>query len=179
MNRLRLLAIAVPALLLAFFTTSCGQTYHLQSIVLSPPSTTIEGISNYATFKVVAQNSNGQTEDVTTRAVFSLSADSNVLTPAQLNYILANVTLRQGLANQVQVVGPVCTWSWQESVTTDGSGNKTYTHVYGTQPLNITATFNGMTSSGTISINSATGCYDPSNPEPDGQGSGSGVPAGS
>lgn len=175
MKRLHLLAIAVPALLIAVLMTSCGQTYHLQSIVLSPPSSSIEGISNYASFRVMAQNSNGKSEDVTTQAVFTLSAPSNLSASGQA-YMLSNVKLSQGIANQLQATGPVCTWTWIEHKTVDSSGKATYTYDYGTTPMMMTATYRGMTSTGTVSINSQIGCYNPQNPAPDGSGSGTGLP---
>lgn len=130
MKRSRLLAIAVPALFLVFMMTSCGQTYHTDSITISPTSVNLSGLGATQQFTVMAHNSNGKTEDVTNRVTFDVTPGVQ----KDGSYApLASLSINgSGLAQATSNGGPVCTWN---AMGTASMG-----------PYSIVAKFNGLNS---------------------------------
>jgi hypothetical protein len=138
------------ALCFGFMTlilASCGQTYELQSITISPSQPKIDGISTPLAVTVTANYSNGKSEDATTKAAYQISSSDPTNVP------LAGLSVnKSGILSTTTV--PVCTWSW--TLNSDGS---TYTYAL-VSPYTLTATYSGFTATAVVGVASAVPCYD-------------------
>jgi hypothetical protein len=127
------------------FAASCGQTYELQSITVSPNSPNVEGIGGTQALTITAHYSNTKTEDVTARTTFNGSG----LPP----------TVTLNLSGILEAVGGVCTWSAEP---TDPPTDSQF--AYSTDPFIASASYteNGVTKTTPIfvSADSLAGCYD-------------------
>jgi hypothetical protein len=140
---------------LTLFAASCGQTYELQSITVTPGTQgangaayiNLEGIGAFQQLTVTAHYSNTKTQDVTTKSQFELnaSADPNApLTALSLN--------RSGL---LEVVNAACTWYAEP---TDSPTDSQFG--YSTDPYPVTVTYSGFTTTTFVSVANEGDCYD-------------------
>ncbi len=137
--------------LMTVFMASCGQTYQLQSISVTPAQPNIEGINSPSPglqLVVTAHYSNTKTEDVTVNSTFQLGASSDPDAP--LSALTVN---KSGVVQTTSV--PACTWGYK--LNPDGS---TYSY-WITSPYVVTVTYSGFTTTSAVSVASrAPGCYD-------------------
>lgn len=137
------LCLGLTTLLLA----SCGQTYKLESISISPAAgySLTNGVPQGA-LTVTANYSNSKSKDVTVNSQYEILPSSldNSTAPLSVNGVLAVTVNKSGVVT-ANTAAVVCTWS-------------------GTQPNPYQAqasyTENGVTASAIVSINVATaaGC---------------------
>jgi hypothetical protein len=147
---------------MCFFAASCGQTYELQAITVSPTSPNLEGIGSTQQLTVTAHYSNTKSLDVTSRATYQLgaSADGSILTGSGLAPLDAVTVSKTGFLQAVispsQGTGS-CTWH----ATPTGTGT-TFDYTTNPYPLTITYTENGVTATtyAYVSVASSGGCYD-------------------
>jgi hypothetical protein len=145
------------------FMGSCGQTYKLLSISVTPgalgatgsSAINIEGIGTFQSLTVTALYSNTKTEDVTGKSQYQIGASLDPNAP-----LSATTVNGSGV---VKAVGGVCTWVAEP---TDSPTNSAFS--YGTSPYTVTITYSGFTTVAFVSVNSLPGCYDPANPAPKG-----------
>jgi hypothetical protein len=130
---------------LALFLASCGQTYELQSITLSPVSPNLEGIGASQQLTVIAHYSNTKTQEVSVKSTYVISSAPGGLAPMS--------ALAVNTSGIVQAVGAACTW-------TDAVGGDGKTYVYATSAYEVTAMYSGLTTKVFVSVASAAGCYD-------------------
>jgi len=130
---------------LALFLASCGQTYELQSITLSPVSPNLEGIGASQQLTVTAHYSNTKTQDVSVKSTYAISSSPGGPAPAS--------ALAVNPSGIVQAVNAACTWT-----ATLGGDGKTY--AYSTTAYEVTAMYSGLTTKAFVSVASASGCYD-------------------
>lgn len=124
--------------------TSCGQTYELQSITISPSQPNVEGISNNLPLTVTAHYSNTKTQDVTAAAKYVLVASG-----APQAGLIVNTS---GILETTNV--PACTW-----VSTLNSDKKSYSYAI-VNPYVLTATYSGLSVPASVSVASAADCWD-------------------
>ncbi|MGA3126301.1 MAG: hypothetical protein ABSD13_06270 [Candidatus Korobacteraceae bacterium] len=150
--------------LLMVLLASCGQTYKLMSISVTPgalgatgsSAIDLDGIGSFQQLTVTALFSNSKTEDVTVNSTYQLGSSTDTLAP------LSAVTVNT--SGIVKAVGAACTWT-----ATEASGTTIWQYQTQPYPVDITYTENGVTATTTayVSVNSTGGsCYDPSNPHP-------------
>lgn len=149
------------------FMASCGQTYKLLSISVTPgalgatgsSAINLEGIGTFQALTVTATYSNTKTQVVTLKSAYQVGASADVNAP--LSALIVNQT------GVVKAVDGACTWVAEP---TNPPTNTTFG--YGTAPYTTTITYteNGVTATTTafVSVNSLAGCYDPANPAPAG-----------
>jgi hypothetical protein len=141
------------------FVASCGQSYKLQSITVSPTSPNIEGIGALQQLTVTSHYSNTKSQGVTVHSSFELGASSDSasgLAP------LDAVTLSKSGVLQA-VVSPTlgtgaCTWH----ATPTNASDTTFSYTTNPYPVTITYTENGVsaTAYAFVSVASEGGCYD-------------------
>lgn len=133
------------------FMASCGQTYQLQSISVTPAQPNIEGINSPSPglqLVVTAHYSNTKSEDVTAHSTYQLGASSDPKAP--LNALTVN---KSGVVQTTSV--PACTWG--DQLNPDKS---TYSY-WITSPYVVTVTYSGFTTTAAVSVASlAPNCYD-------------------
>jgi hypothetical protein len=132
---------------MTMFLASCGQTYELQSITVSPTQPNIEGMSTPQALTVTAHYSNTKTEDVTVKAQYSLGSADSTNAPA------AGLTLNKSGILETTTT-PACSW-----VATLNSDGTTYSYAI-VWPYTATATYSGFTATAGVSVASAAKCYD-------------------
>jgi hypothetical protein len=151
--------------LMTVFMASCGQTYKLQSLTVTPGAVnaagnqqvTLLGIGAYQQLTVTATFSNTKTQDVTNAASYQLNAS---LMPASLNPAvavpLASVSLSP--SGKLTVLGKACT------VDTEPAPGSTGTYTYFSYPYKaqISYTNNGVTATTEMDVNviNARYCWD-------------------
>ena len=146
--------------LMTMFLTSCGQTYHLESITVSPTSLSLEGISTSQPLTVTANYSNTKTEDVTTRAAYQMSQATATGPNADPNTPNNGASVNNsGIVATSPTVG-ACTW-----LTTLNPDGKTYTYSI-TSPYVVTITYQGFTTTADVYVDSLASCNDPLKPAP-------------
>jgi hypothetical protein len=133
------------------FMASCGQTYELQSITVTPAQPNIEGINVSQPLTVTAHFSNSKTEDVTVKSLYQIGQATALTDP---NTPLAGLTVnKSGVVETTSV--PACTWGYKL-----GSDGKTYSY-WITSPYVVTITYSGFTTTAAVSVASlAPSCYD-------------------
>lgn len=136
---------------MAVFMASCGQTYELQSITVSPSQPNIEGINTPQALTVTAHFSNTKTEDVTAKSVYQIS-QATALDPDAHTPLEALTVNKSGIVETTSV--PACTWT--DALSPDG---KTYSY-WITSPYIVTITYAGFTTTSSVSVASRAGCYD-------------------
>jgi hypothetical protein len=145
--------VCVCLALMCIFVSSCGQTYELQSITVSPSSPNLEGIGATQALAVTAHFSNSKTEDVTPHSQFVLGASAD--TPPNGSGLAPLSALTLSTGGVLEVVQTACTWH----ATPTGA-----TFAYGTNPYLVTISYtnNGITKTtqAFISVDNATDCYD-------------------
>jgi hypothetical protein len=136
--------IGLCVVFMCIFAASCGQTFDLQSITVSPSSPNVEGIGGQVALTVTAHYSNTKTANVTVHTKF----DTSTLPPA--------VTLNA--SGILEAVGPACTWH----ATPTNAGDSSFD--YSTDPFiaNASYTENGVTKTTPIfvSVDSVADCFD-------------------
>jgi hypothetical protein len=147
---------------MAVFMSSCGQTYELQSITISPTAVSLEGGGAQQAFVVTANYSNTKTNVVTVKSAYQIGVPADEAT----NPLYNQASLKLNQSGIVEVVGVTCTWT-----TTPVNTGTTTTYSYGTDPYVLTATYTEgsktVTAIALLSVNNAAGvCYDPTNPHP-------------
>jgi hypothetical protein len=134
---------------MALFMASCGQTYELQSISVSPTTANLEGINTTQAFTVTAHYSNTKTEDVTVKSRYQVSQATAATDPDTPNGALS--VNNSGVAETSSTVW-ACTWAYAAA----GKG-----YVYGiTSPYIVTVTYSGFTTTTAIAVASGPTCYD-------------------
>ena len=91
----RTIFMAALASALSLLSFGCGGTNHLQSIVLTPSASTLEGIGGTVQIKAVGNYSNGATNDVGDKVKWTVVADGNSLSgplPAPPQTVQFNAT---------------------------------------------------------------------------------------
>lgn len=152
--------------LMTIFMASCGQTYKLLSITVTPGTLDasgnsaiyLEGDAAFQQLTVTATYSNTKTSDVTLKSTYQIGASDiglyfNNPNPAPLTAIAAN---RTGL---ISVIGPACTWDTEPT----NSGDTAW--AYGLYPYHamISYTENGVTVTAPLDVNVANwafSCFD-------------------
>jgi hypothetical protein len=134
----------------AIFTVlaSCGQTYKLQSISVSPTSASLATFGSTQQLTVTATYTNTKTADVTQKSQYSIGGSSapNNTAPLSVNGLPTVTVNNSGLVAASPNV-PACTYAPTTNVPYPYSVNVTYTE-------------NGVTVSTSASLNVATasGC---------------------
>lgn len=132
------------------FMASCGQTYKLQSISISPAAGySLTSAAPQGALTVTANYSNTKTADVTVHSSYQMVASALSTTTAPLNAVAVN---NSGIVTASGSV-PACTWA----ATTSG-GTTTYTP----DPYLVEASYteNGVTATASVPIHvvTAPGC---------------------
>ena len=131
--------------IILIFCTSCGQTYELLSIEVSPAKPNIVGMGSFQQLQVMAKYSNTKADDVTSQATYKVDPPTGAPNaPAS--------ALSVSASGRVQIVEAVCTWTSILNGTT-----KTYV---GT-PYVMTASFKNVQSVAFINASSGAGCDAP------------------
>ncbi len=147
---------------MAVLMSSCGQTYELQSITISPTAVSLEGGGAQQAFVVTANYSNTKTNVVTVKSNYQIGVPTDEAT----NPLYNQASLKLNQSGIVEVVGVTCTWT-----TTPVTTGTATSYTYGTDPYVLTATYSEgsktVTAIALLSVNNAAGvCYDPTNPHP-------------
>jgi len=156
--------------LMAVFMTSCGQTYKLTGLQVTPGTLTpsgastinLEGQGAFQQLTVTATFSNSKTQDVTQASTFGQIGDSAL---GEKIAPLESLTVVGGF---VKVVGYACTWDTEP---TDPPTNSKFSYGIAPYSVNISYTDNGITKTtqAFVNVNNDAGfCYDPTNPAPTG-----------
>jgi hypothetical protein len=133
----------------ALLLVSCGQTYELASIELTPTSPNIVGIGGTQQFVVTARYTNTKSEDVTLKSTFTIAAPNGTI------LVVPPSALNMSPAGMMEVIQGACTWT-KSGTTTDP--------VYGTTPYVLKATFDKHDAIAFVSVASIAGCeYQPAN----------------
>jgi hypothetical protein len=133
---------------IAILMTSCGQTYELQSISVSPSSANFDTFGSTQQFTVTATYTNTKTEDVTARSNYSIGPSPALnSTTAPLPPVNAPISYNDSGLVTASANVPACTYAPTTNVPSPYS-------------LNITYTENGITKTASASLNVATasGC---------------------
>lgn len=151
---------------MAVLMTSCGQTYKLLSITVTPGTLDasgnsaiyLEGDAAFQQLTVTATYSNTKTQDVTLRSTYQIGTSDiskyfNNPNPAPLSSVAVNNSGR------ISVVAPACTWDTEPTSSADTAWN------YGLYPYHATITYteNGVTTTAYLDINVANwafSCFD-------------------
>jgi hypothetical protein len=143
---------------MCIFVASCGQTFELQSLTVSPTSPNLEGIGATQALTVTAHFSNSKTQDVTRISSYQLgaSADGSAVTGTGLAPLTAVNLSTSGI---LQAVGASCTW---HASPTDSPANTKFDYTTNPYPVTITYSNNGVTATAHsfVSVASAGACYD-------------------
>src|SRR4051812_1395157 len=135
---LSLLGLIICALLLV----SCGQTYELASIELTPTSPNIVGIGGIQQFVVMAKYTNKKSEDITVKAKYAITAPSGTI------LVVPATALAVSPTGMIEVMQGACTWT---------KGGTTTAPVFGTTPYVLKATFQGHEATAFVSVASIAG----------------------
>jgi hypothetical protein len=137
--------------LMTLILASCGQTYELQSISISPDTGyNLEGVGKSGQLTITAHYSNSKTADVTTKSTFQISGSLDPRAP--LGAVAVN---ESGLVQNSANIG-VCTWYAEPSA----SGATNTSFGYFTNPYTVTVTYSGHTAQAPVSVDSVADCYD-------------------
>jgi len=145
---------------MTLFSASCGQTYELQSITVTPSAPSLEGIGSTQQLVVTAVFSNTKTQVVTTSASYELGGSTDTKAPLDALTLTKSGQL-QAVTSPTLGTG-ACTWHATPTNSTDTTWG------YTTQPYTVTITYRGFTAISYVSVNSEGGCYDSANPPPAG-----------
>ena len=141
-QRLSLFVLVIFVLLLA----SCGQTYELVSLELTPTHPNVVGIGGTAQFAVTAKYSNTKSSDVTHRSAYTITA------PSGTTSVVPPGALTMSPTGRLEVVLGACTWT-NSGTTTDP--------VYGTDPYVLKAKFDNQEAIAFVSVAAIAGCEYP------------------
>jgi hypothetical protein len=133
------------------FMASCGQTYELQSITVTPAQPNIEGINTSQALTVMAHYSNTKSEDVTVKSTYQIGQATALSDP---DTPLGAVSVSKSGIVETSATVPACTWDY--ALNSDG---KTYSY-WITSPYVVTITYAGFTTTSSVSVDSLAGCYD-------------------
>jgi hypothetical protein len=152
--------------LMTILLASCGQTYELQSISITPDTGfDLDGLGKSGQLKVTAHYSNTKTEDVTVKSIYQVSVPQDSDPRAPLSVPGTNqgaVTVdNSGLVQNSAYFG-ICTWYASPTSAALSS------YSYFTKPYAVTATYSGHTAQTQISVDSVEDCFDTANPAPAG-----------
>jgi len=143
---------------MTLISASCGQTYELQSINVTPSSPDIEGIGSTQQLVVTAVFSNTKTQVVTSSASYELGGSADASAPLDA-VTLSKSGMLQAVTSPTLGTG-ACTWHATPTNSADSAWS------YSTQPYTVTITYRGFTVPAYVSVNSEAGCYDTANPPP-------------
>jgi hypothetical protein len=135
---------------MAVFMSSCGQTYQLQSISVTPSYINLAGSGAEQQFVVTATYTNSKTNVVTLKSSYQIdSSPLNTTTPG----VAPLSSLNYNNSGLVEVVGPACTFVPTTSGTTTTYGDSPYTFnvKYTEGSVTVTAVAN-------IDVANAPGC---------------------
>jgi hypothetical protein len=135
---------------MCIFVASCGQTYKLQSITVSPAAGYIlEALGSSGPLTVTANYSNTKTDNVTTSSTYEVGGSTAPGDAAPLGVVTVD---NSGVVHNSSTV-LACTL-----VPTTSNGTTTYAHA--PYPVNISYTENGVTvtTSVPIDVTTAPGC---------------------
>ncbi len=114
---------------IALFMASCGQTYELQSIAVTPAAAKLVGSGATQTFVVTATYTNTKTGVVTTRAKYQINESPlNATNPG----IAPMSALNVNASGLLEVIAPACTF------VPVGSGTAT---TYGAYPYTLVVSY--------------------------------------
>lgn len=139
---------------MAVFMSSCGQTYELQSISVSPSYANLTGAGAEQQFVVTATYTNTKTNVVTVKSNYQLNASPlNTSNPgvAPLSSVKYN---NSGL---VEVVGAACTFA-PTTTTTGGTTTTTYSSNPYTLTIGYTEGSKTVTAIANIDVTNTPGC---------------------
>jgi hypothetical protein len=139
---------------MCIFVASCGQTYKLQSITVTPgtadsagnSSINLEGDGAFQQLTVTAHYSNTKSQDVTVNSTYELGASQMGELIAPLESVSVN---KSGMVN---VLNYACTWDTEPTNPPTDS-----TFVYAVLPYKVTVSYteNGVTSTAYLDVNVA------------------------
>ena len=136
---LSLFGLIICALLLV----SCGQTYELASIELTPTSPNIIGIGGTQQFVVTAKYTNTKSEEITVKSKYTITA------PGGTTLVVPATALAVSPTGMIEVMQGACTWTKSGTVAAP---------IYGTTPYVLKATFQGHEATAFVSVASIAGC---------------------
>jgi len=137
------------------FMASCGQTYELQSITVSPTSATLEGLNAPQALTVTAHYSNTKTQDVT-------AASTYTVVPTAVTILPPKGAVSVNTSGIVQSSPTIVACTFETVLNPDGT---TYSYPV-TAVYLVTVAYSGQTATANIYVDSAFGCHDPGNPAP-------------
>lgn len=156
---------------MCFFVAGCGQSYKLDSIVVTPGAPTASGVSEinlegegaFQQLTVTAKFSNNKSVDVTSKSTFAIGPSPiNDPFPGCENThtcIAPLESLRVTNTGLVSVIGKACTWDTEPTNVAD----TTFGYGVSPYPMTVTYTENGVTATANMDIdvaNLAFSCFD-------------------